>query len=132
MNAPDTRDTPDASGASAFQRLRRFDHGRHSLPGEHWATFALGLYFLQHRPASALGRVASVVAGVALVARALSGRDGAVAMWRRVALRDSARERFVDVAAPWPYDERVRVAPAEPAERAESAARSTTAVGPAA
>ena len=78
--------------------------------------------------------MASVVAGAALVARALSGRDGAVAMWRRVALRDSARERFVDVAVPWPYDERVRVAPAKPAERAESAesaARSTTAVGPA-
>ena len=125
MNAPHT---PDASGTSTFQRLRRFDHGRHSLPGEHWATFALGLYFLQHRPASALGRVASLVAGAAFVARALSGRDGALAMWRRVALRDSARERFVDVAAPWPYDERVRVAPAEPAE---SAARSTTAVGPA-
>lgn len=116
MNAPDV---------STLQRLRRFDQGRHSLPGEHWATFALGLYFLQHRPASALGRAASVLAGAALIARALSGRDGAVAMWRRVALRDAAQERFVDVAAPWPYEERVRVAPAEPA-----AAPSVSATGP--
>lgn len=114
MNAPD---------ASTLQRLRRFDQGRHSLPGEHWAAFALGLYFLQHRSGSALGRAASVVAGAALIARALSGRDGAVAMYRRVALRDAASERFVDVAAPWPYKERVRVAPAEPAAEAAPVAR---------
>jgi hypothetical protein len=89
-------------------RLRHFDQRRPSLPGEHWAAFALGLYFLLRRRTGFLGRAASVMAGGALVARALSGRDGAIAMLRR---DGPAREGddFVDVAMPWPYDERVRI-----------------------
>ena len=68
MNAPST---------SSLARLRELDCRRHSWPGEHWFAFAAGLYFLQRSRATRLGRLASVATGVALVARALSGRDGA-------------------------------------------------------
>ena len=93
-------------GQSLAERLRDLDSARPSLPGEHWAAFGLGLYFLLHRRRTVGGRFASMVSGVALVARALSGRDGAVAMWRR----QGEVGEMVDVAAPWPYDERVRIA----------------------
>lgn len=110
MNVADT---------SFVGRLRRFDRSRYSLPGEHWMTFALGLYLIARRRRGVTGRLAALVAGGALVARALSGRDGAIAMWRRVEQRDRDHRvaagvaRFVDVASPWPHRERVRVMPAE-------------------
>ena len=93
------------SGPSLAERLRDFDNARPSLPGEHWAAFGLGLYLLLRRRRTVVGRLASMILGGTLVARALSGRDGAVAMWRR---QGEAGE-LVDVAAPWPYDERVRI-----------------------
>lgn len=61
--------------------LRRFDRSRSSLPGEHWATFATGLYYLRGRRGR--GGLLSKAFGLALVARALSGRDGALAVLRR-------------------------------------------------
>ena len=94
--------------ASLLGGLRDFDQTRRSLPGEHWAAFAIGLYLVLRRRRSAAGRVAAMIAGSALVARALSGRDGAVAMYRRAESRD-AEGPFIDVAMPWPYDERVRI-----------------------
>jgi hypothetical protein len=99
MNAPRT---------SLLARLRELDRSRHSWPGEHWIAFAAGLYLLQRSRPTRLGRLASAAAGVALVARALSGRDGAIALLRRP---ERARDGdFVDVAAPWPYAERTRIA----------------------
>ena len=95
--------------ASFFAALRDFDEARPSVPGEHWAAFGLGLYFLLRRRRTMVGRLASMGSGVTLIARALSGRDGAIAMWRRVERQGEAGE-MVDVAAPWPYDKRVRIA----------------------
>ena len=93
---------------SLADRLRAFDRNRPSLPGEHWAAFALGLYLLFRRRRGVLGRTASALAGGALVARALSGRDGAIAMLSRDD-RTRGADDLVDVAMPWPYDERVRI-----------------------
>jgi hypothetical protein len=99
MNAPRT---------SSLARLRELDRRRHSWPGEHWIAFAAGLYLLQRSRPTRLGRLASVATGVALVARALSGRDGAIALLRR-----PERPRVggsVDVAASWPFEDRTRIA----------------------
>ena len=104
---------------SLIGRLRRFDRRRSSLPGEHWLTFAAGLYFLARRRPPVLGRVAAVATGGALLARALSGRDGPFGMLRRIEQRERgepgalADGRFVDVASPWPHRERVRLTPAD-------------------
>jgi hypothetical protein len=97
---------------SLVERLREFDSKRPSLPGEHWAAFALGLYLLLARRSSVFGRAASVMAGGALVARALSGRDGAIAMLRREGQAHRADD-YVDVAMPWPYQEPVRIKQAD-------------------
>ena len=99
MNTPRT---------SPVARLRELDRRRHSWPGEHWIAFAAALYFLRRSRTTRLGRLASVAAGAALVARALSGRDGAIALLRRPERRRG--EGFVEVAAPWPYGERTRIA----------------------
>ena len=58
------------SSTSWLDRLRRRDRSRASWPGEHWITFASGLYFLMRSRRTALGRAASVATGAALVARA--------------------------------------------------------------
>lgn len=68
-----------------FERLRRLDESRESVPGEHWFAFGVGLYFLLRRRQTTPGRVASLIVGTAFVARALSGRDGAIAVLRRAA-----------------------------------------------
>ena len=99
MNTPRT---------STLARLRELDRSRHSWPGEHWLAFAAGLYFLQRSRPTRLGRLASVATGVALVARALSGRDGAIAMLRRP--ERPRTDGLVEVAAPRPYEDRSRVA----------------------
>jgi hypothetical protein len=99
----------NASSTSWLDRLRRLDRSRASWPGEHWITFASGLYFLMRSRRTALGRAASVATGAALVARAMSGRDGAVAMLSRPESKQATGD-FVDVAAPWPYKDRVRLA----------------------
>ncbi len=70
------------SDTSLIERLRELDESRPSLPGEHWMALGLGLYFLMRRRQTLPGRLASTVAGVALVTRALSGRDGAIAVLR--------------------------------------------------
>jgi hypothetical protein len=93
---------------SLIDRLARFDAQRPSLPGEHWLTFALGVYLLLRSRRSSAGRLASMAAGALFVGRALTGRDGPIA-----ALRDRDRQDhgtdFAEVAAPWPYDRRVRL-----------------------
>lgn len=99
MNAPRT---------SLLARLRELDRSRHSWPGEHWIAFAAGLYFLQRSRPTRLGRLASVATGVALVARALSGRDGAIALLRRP--ERPRAEGPVDAAAPVALVERTGIA----------------------
>ena len=100
------------SRPTALDRLRKFDEKRPGVPGEHWFAFATGMYFLLRRRRTVMGRLTSAATGVAMIARAVSGRDGALAVMRRARAEGSSREAFVDVAAPWPYDDRVRIAPA--------------------
>jgi hypothetical protein len=101
-----------------LERLQRLDDARPSIPGEHWMTLGVGLWLLARRPASPLGRLACAAAGVALIYRAASGRDGLVRRIARGPMRRwtdragarRAHERYIDLAAPWPYTKRVRVA----------------------
>jgi len=93
---------------SVIDRLLRLDAQREGLPGEHWLAFGLGLYLLLRHRGSAAARVASMTAGALFVARALSGRDGAIAALGRAARHDDSAG-FAEIAAPWPYDQRVRV-----------------------
>lgn len=69
---------------SVFERVRRFDESRPSIPGEHWLGVGVGAYFLLRRRSTVLGRLASMALGAAFVARGLSGRDGAIAVLRRL------------------------------------------------
>lgn len=69
--------------ASLLDRLREFDENRPSLPGEHWLAFGVGLYFLLSRRRSVAERLASMVVGAAFIARAVTGRDGAIAVLNR-------------------------------------------------
>jgi hypothetical protein len=95
---------------SLIDRLVEFDKQRDSLPGEHWLTFALGVYLLLRSRRSATARIVSVAAGGLLVARALSGRDGAIAALQRGGEDEGDDDlQLTEIAAPWPYDRRVRL-----------------------
>ena len=100
---------------SLLDRLKRFDDERPSFPGEHWLALGAGLWLITRQQQSMLGRLAAVAAGAALVYRAASGRDGlARLVSRRFSRRSASRkprpgQRYVDIAAPWPYNQRVRV-----------------------
>lgn len=60
-----------------FNRLREMDRRRAGIPGEHFLVAALGTSLLNAaRRRSGVGRLLSLVAGGALLARAASGRDG--------------------------------------------------------
>ena len=61
-----------------LKQLQQWDQRRSGVPGEHWATFGTGLALLgMARPGrSPLLRAVAGAAGVALVWRAASGRDG--------------------------------------------------------
>jgi hypothetical protein len=82
--------TPLYGVVQSLRALRAADQRRAGVPGEHWMTFGAAL--------SALGvarsirspwlRTATLVVGGVLVLRAISGRDGALAVARR-----KARER---------------------------------------
>jgi hypothetical protein len=99
------------SNSSVLEQLRAFDEQRPSIPGEHWFAFGIGLYLLTRRPRTTLGRLASMLAGGAFVARALTGRDGLIALLEQSAGETIRPEELVEVAAPWPYEERTRIAP---------------------
>lgn len=73
----------DLDSPSPLQRLRRWDERRTGIPGEHWFGFGAGVYLLQRRSSTRLGGLVSLVLGLAFVARALSGRDGLIAVLRR-------------------------------------------------
>ena len=103
---------------SLLERLKQIDDERPSFPGEHWFALGAGLWLLTRRPESALGRVATLAAGLAFVCRAASGRDG-VARWpapeqpprHARAQRDESwgPERDLDLVGQWPDYQRVRV-----------------------
>ena len=93
---------------SLLDRLIAFDAQRESLPGEHWLTFGLGLYMLLRHRRSAAARLVAAAAGALFVARAVTGRDGLLAAFERGAQRGDDTG-FAEIAAPWPYDQRVRV-----------------------
>jgi hypothetical protein len=104
---------------SLLARLKRYDDARAGFPGEHWYALAAGLWLLARSHGSSVARAAGIVAGLALIARAATGREGLVQLLpkghpkRRAADRiGRARphERYLDIAAPWPYAKRVRVA----------------------
>ena len=98
----------NSASTSVFEQLARWDDERPSLPGEHWLSFGLGLYLVLRHRDSAVGRLACAVAGTFFIARALSGRDGALAVLSRYA-RSGDADGFVEVAAPWPYHQRIRI-----------------------
>jgi hypothetical protein len=113
------QDTGGRMMDSLLARLKRYDEERAGFAGEHWYALAAGLWLLARGRGSTSLRGAGVVAGLALLARAASGRDGLVRLLpashprRRAADRQGrARpyERYLDIAAPWPYAKRVRVA----------------------
>lgn len=62
---------------SLLQRVKRFDEERPSLPGEHWLALGGGIALIvaTRRHPSVPVKLLAGFAGMALVARALSGRD---------------------------------------------------------
>ena len=89
--------------------LKDFDRQRPAVPGEHFIKLGLGVLMLR-------GGLVSKMIGGALIYRAFTGKDGLAQMLRgdRAAPStpsDAQRrgEGFVEVAAPWPYEERVKV-----------------------
>jgi hypothetical protein len=77
--------TPLFSVVRQLRALRDADRRRTGVPGEHWATFGVALSALSaaRRIRSPWLRTATTVLGGVLVLRAISGRDGAVAVARR-------------------------------------------------
>ena len=63
---------------STLQKLKRYDHGRPGMPGEHWIVLAVGVgaWMATCRHHSVVVKMLGAVASVALVARAASGREG--------------------------------------------------------
>jgi hypothetical protein len=103
---------------SPLEWLKRFDDQRPSVPGEHWLALAAGLWLMTRHRRSALGQLAGVATGAALVYRAASGRDGLArrlaetSLGRRLMGRGAATgssKRYFDLGAPWPQAQRVRV-----------------------
>ena len=101
-----------------LRRLKPIDDRRPGFPGEHWLALGAGVLLLTRRSDSVLARVASVALGTALVVRAASGRDRLARsllsprlLSRFIDRRRGPRShpRFLDIAAPWPYQKRVRV-----------------------
>ena len=95
---------------SLLDRLKRFDDARASLPAEHWLTFGAAIWLLTRPSPSTLARMLSVAAGLALVYRAASGRDGLARLWNRNAPSRAGRRasgRYIDSMEP--YSKRVRV-----------------------
>jgi hypothetical protein len=61
-----------------LQQLRTYDRQREGVPGEHWATLAMGVAALvsAERCRTPWMKWAAYAAGGALLVRAASGRDG--------------------------------------------------------
>jgi hypothetical protein len=125
-SAPNLTTAMNASDTSLVSRLRDFDRNRPGWPGEHWMAFAAGVYLLLRSPRSLTARLACRGAGALLVARALSGRDGAIAALAKAA---PPRSEFVEVAATWPYRDRVRITAARRLSRPPGAVQRRSRAG---
>jgi hypothetical protein len=113
---------------SPVERLRRWDERRDSLPGEHWITAAVGFYLLLRPAASIAGRLLSAGAGALLLARALAGRDGPIGSLKALSEQASLeRPDYIDVASPYPHDQRVRIS--SPRRMSRGSATTTPEVG---
>jgi uncharacterized membrane protein len=80
---------------AVIERVRRLDAERPGLPGEHWMTLAAGVVLLlvAARDARRGGGLPAALAGIGLVVRAASGRDGLLKrLGARVPYRDPVRD----------------------------------------
>lgn len=71
--------SPTSGLAHAVDKYKSWDERRTSFPAEHWIVLGAGVALLlaSRRSASPVIRAASSAAGIALLYRAASGRDGA-------------------------------------------------------
>lgn len=93
-----------------LDRLKRYDDERLGFPAEHWLTLGAGVWMLTRRNPTPIGQLFSWAAGLALIYRAASGRDGLVSVldrWAQYKARRRARELYIDAMEP--YSRRVRV-----------------------
>lgn len=76
----------DMRPASLLRRVRNYDRQRAGVPGEHWMTAAAGAWLLRAaaRRRSVAGGLLFAAAGIALLVRAASGRDGLAALRQRI------------------------------------------------
>lgn len=83
-----------------IQDLREWDQSRTGLKGEHWLVLGAGLLALHRarRAESTVGRLVGSAIGTALIARAATGRDGAIARARRMAAPPTLAERLLIAA----------------------------------
>ena len=82
-----------------LRRLQQWDERRSGVPGEHWAAFGTGVALLQMvRPGrSPWLRAAAGIAGMLMIWRAASGRDGFLQQSR--ALEQAPGQRTPDQRA---------------------------------
>lgn len=80
-----------------IQELREWDQSRTGFKGEHWLVLGAGLLALHRarRAESGMGKLLGNALGTALIARAASGRDGAIARARRMAAPPTLTERLL-------------------------------------
>ncbi len=83
--------------AEKIQELREWDQARPGIKGEHWLALGAGLLALHRarRAQSVVGRLVGGAIGTALIARAATGRDGPVALARRMAEPPTLAERLL-------------------------------------
>ena len=97
--------------AGLFALLQDFDRNRPAVPGENLIKLGLGAAMLR-------GGMVSKIIGATLIYRAFQGKNGLTQILKgerhnQFAANDADVRRgdgYVDVAAPWPYEERVKVA----------------------
>jgi|GEM_PF-747045 len=79
-----------------IQDLRKCDDSRKGFTGERWLVLGAGLLALRHsrRTESGMGRVVSGALGTALIARAVTGRDGVLRTAERLAAKPTLAERL--------------------------------------
>ncbi|KZK27885.1 hypothetical protein [Delftia sp. GW456-R20] len=79
-----------------IQDLRKWDDSRKGFTGEHWLVLGAGLLALRHarRAESGMGRVVSGALGTALIARAVTGRDGVLGTAERLTAKPTLAERL--------------------------------------
>ena len=87
--------TPWYGVVRGLRQLRAADQRREGLPGEHWATFgaALGTLGAASGIRSPLLRTLTLVVGGVLVLRAITGRDGVLAVAKRKARAEGLIQR---------------------------------------